>query len=90
MPGSDGGADAPRADSEYFSDGTGSATVAPMLMNVLYAGDRQPDPYRRAERLLPSGNVAATMTNGTTGPQRRPMGSPSGSGWNRRHHFRPC
>ena len=50
--------------------------------------NRQPDPYRRA-------GCAQRQRDGNdderdTGPQRRPMGSPSDNGWNGCHHFRPC
>ncbi len=40
-----------------------TATVAPTLMNVLYAGIA--NPMRIAVPGVPSGNVTATMTNGT-------------------------
>ena len=48
--------------SEYFVTEP-SATVAPTLMNVLYAGIA--NPIRIAVPGVPSGNVTATMTNGT-------------------------
>lgn len=62
MPGSDGRVMRHTFDSEYFVTEP-SATVAPMLMNVLYAGI--PNPIRIAVPGVPSGNVSATMTNGT-------------------------
>ena len=48
--------------SEYFVTEP-SATVAPTLMNVLYAGIS--NPLRIAVPGVPSSNVTATMTNGT-------------------------
>lgn len=62
MPGSDGGVMRHNFESEYFVTEP-SATVAPMLMNVLYAGIA--NPIRVAVPGVPSGNVTATMTNGT-------------------------
>ena len=49
-------------ESEYFVTEP-TATVAPTLMNVLYAGIA--NPMRIAVPGVPSGNVTATMTNGT-------------------------
>ena len=49
-------------ESEYFVTEP-SATVAPLLMNVLYAGIA--NEMRIAVPGVPSGNVTATMTNGT-------------------------
>ena len=48
--------------SEYFVTEP-SATVAPTLMNVLYSGIA--NPIRIAVPGVPSGNVTATMTNGS-------------------------
>ena len=79
MPGSDGSVMRREFESEYFVTEP-SATVAPMLMNVLYAGIA--NPIRIAVPGVPSGNVTATMTNGTLVRK--------GDQWNRRHHFRPC
>ena len=62
MPGSDGTMLRHPFESEYFVTEP-SATVAPMLMNVLYAGIS--NPIRIAVPGVPSGNVTATMTNGT-------------------------
>ena len=62
MPGSDGSVMRREFESEYFVTEP-SATVAPMLMNVLYAGIA--NPIRIAVPGVPSGNVTATMTNGT-------------------------
>lgn len=62
LPNSDGSVIRREFDSEYFvSEPT--ATVAPTLMNVLYAGIA--NPMRIAVPGVPSGNVTATMTNGT-------------------------
>ena len=62
MPGSDGSVMRREFESEYFVTEP-SATVAPMLMNVLYAGIS--NPIRIAVPGVPSGNVTATMSNGT-------------------------
>lgn len=62
MPGSDGSVMRREFESEYFVTEP-SATVAPVLMNVLYAG--YVNPIRIAVPGVPSGNVTATMTNGT-------------------------
>ena len=62
MPGSDGSVMRREFESEYFVTEP-SATVAPVLMNVLYAGIA--NPIRIAVPGVPSGNVTATMTNGT-------------------------
>lgn len=62
MPGSDGRMIRHPFESEYFVTEPG-ATVAPLLMNVLYAGI--PNPIRIAVPGIPSGSVTATMTNGT-------------------------
>ena len=62
MPNGDGSIMRRDFESEYFvSEPT--ATVAPSLMNVLYAGIA--NPMRIAVPGIPSGNVTATMTNGT-------------------------
>lgn len=61
MPGNDGSVMRHTFESEYFVTEP-SATVAPMLMNVLYAGIA--NPIRIAVPGVPSGNVTATMTNG--------------------------
>lgn len=62
MPNSDGTTMRREFESEYFVTEP-SATVAPTLMNVLYAGIE--NPIRIAVPGIPSGNVTATMTNGT-------------------------
>jgi len=62
MPGSDGSMMHREFSSEYFVTEP-SATVAPTLMNVLYSGIA--NPIRIAVPGVPSGNVTATMTNGT-------------------------
>lgn len=62
LPGSDGSIMHHNFESEYFVTEP-SATVAPMLMNVLYAGIA--NPMQIAVPGVPSGNVTATMTNGT-------------------------
>ena len=62
MPGSDGSTMRREFVSDYFVTEP-SATVAPMLMNVLYAGIA--NPIRIAVPGVPSGNVTASMTNGT-------------------------
>lgn len=62
MPGSDGSVMRREFESEYFVTEP-SATVAPTLMNVLYAGIA--NPIRIAVPGVPSGNVTATMTNGS-------------------------
>ena len=61
-PGSDGTMMRREFSSEYFVTEP-TATVAPTLMNVLYAGIA--NPIRIAVPGVPSGNVTATMTNGT-------------------------
>ena len=62
MPNSDGSVMRREFESEYFVTEP-SATVAPTLMNVLYAGID--NPIRIAVPGVPSGNVTASMTNGT-------------------------
>ncbi len=62
MPNSEGQTNRYPFESEYFVTEP-SATVAPTLMNVLYAGIA--NPIRIAVPGVPSGNVTATMTNGT-------------------------
>lgn len=62
MPNSEGSSNRYPFESEYFVTEP-SATVAPTLMNVLYAGIA--NPIRIAVPGVPSGNVTATMTNGT-------------------------
>ena len=62
MPGGDGSMMRREFESEYFVTDP-MASVAPMLMNVLYAGIA--NPIRIAVPGVPSGNVTATMTNGT-------------------------
>lgn len=62
LPNSDGTTTRQDFESEYFVTEP-SATVAPTLMNVLYAGID--NPIRIAVPGIPSGNVTATMTNGT-------------------------
>ena len=62
MPNSDGSFMRREFESEYFVTEP-SATVAPTLMNVLYAGIA--NPIRIAVPGVPSGNVTASMTNGT-------------------------
>ena len=62
MPNSEGGTNQYPFKSEYFVTEP-SATVAPTLMNVLYAGIA--NPIRIAVPGVPSGNVTASMTNGT-------------------------
>lgn len=62
LPGSDGGIVRHNFESEYYVTEP-SATVAPVLMNVLYAGIE--NEIRIAVPGVPSGNVTATMTNGT-------------------------
>lgn len=61
MPNSDGTVMRRDFESEYFVTEP-SATVAPVMMNVLYAGiDNE---IRIAVPGIPSGNVTATMSNG--------------------------
>lgn len=62
MPNSDGTLLRKEFKSEYYVTEP-SATVAPVLMNVLYAGIS--NQIRIAVPGVPSGNVTATMTNGT-------------------------
>lgn len=62
MPQSDGSKMRREFKSEYFVTEP-SATVAPTMMNVLYAGIA--NPIRIAVPGVPGGNVSATMTNGT-------------------------
>lgn len=62
MPNSDGSMLRHEFESEYFVTEP-SATVAPTLMNVLYAGI--PNPIRIAVPGVPSGSITATMTNGS-------------------------
>lgn len=61
MPNSEGSSNRYPFESEYFVTEP-SATVAPTLMNVLYAGIS--NPIRIAVPGVPSSNVTATMTNG--------------------------
>ncbi|MDH6535519.1 gliding motility protein GldM [Parabacteroides sp. 52] len=65
MPNSDGTMMVREFESEYFVTEP-SATVAPILMNVLYAGIE--NKVRIAVPGVPSGNVTATMTNGSLTP----------------------
>ena len=62
MPNADGSIMRREFESEYFVTEP-SATIAPTMMNVLYAGIA--NPMRIAVPGVPSGNVTATMTNGT-------------------------
>lgn len=62
MPNNDGTVARHNFNSEYFVTEP-TATVAPTLMNVLYAGIA--NPIRIAVPGIASGNVSATMTNGT-------------------------
>lgn len=62
MPTSDGGTLRRNFNSEYFVTEP-SATIAPTLMNVLYAGIQ--NPIRISVSGVPSGNISASMTNGT-------------------------
>ncbi|RHJ92030.1 gliding motility protein GldM [Parabacteroides bouchesdurhonensis] len=62
MPGGDGSVMRREFESEYFVTDP-MASVAPTLMNVLYAGIA--NPIRIAVPGVPSGNVTATMSNGT-------------------------
>lgn len=62
MPNSDGSVARHNFESEYFVTEP-TATVAPTLMNVLYAGIA--NPIRIAVPGIASGNVSATMSNGT-------------------------
>ena len=62
MPNSDGSVMRREFESEYFVTEP-TATIAPTLMNVLYAGIA--NPMRIAVPGVASGNVTATMTNGT-------------------------
>ncbi|MDH6304988.1 gliding motility-associated protein GldM [Parabacteroides sp. PF5-5] len=62
MPNSDGSILRRDFESEYFVTEP-NATVAPTMMNVLYAGIV--NPIRIAVPGIPSGNISATMTNGT-------------------------
>ncbi len=62
MPNSDGSILRRDFESEYYVTEP-AATVAPTLMNVLYAGIV--NPIRIAVPGIPSGSVSATMTNGT-------------------------
>lgn len=62
MPGVDGGVMRQEFESEYFVTEP-SATVASTLMNVLYAG--YPNQMRIAVPGVPSGNITASMTNGS-------------------------
>ena len=62
LPNSDGSTMRRHFESEYFVTEP-SATVAPTMMNVLYAGIQ--NPIRIAVPGVPSGNVTASMTNGT-------------------------
>lgn len=62
MPNNDGTTSRHNFESEYFVTEP-TATVAPTLMNVLYAGIA--NPIRIAVPGIASGNVSATMSNGT-------------------------
>ncbi|MDL2265434.1 gliding motility protein GldM [Parabacteroides sp. OttesenSCG-928-G07] len=62
MPNSDGSVMRHNFESQYFVTEP-SATVAPTLMNVLYAGID--NPIGIAVPGIPNSNVTATMTNGT-------------------------
>jgi len=62
MPNSDGSITRQDFESQYFVTEP-SATVAPTLMNVLYAGYE--NPIRIAVPGIPSGSITATMTNGS-------------------------
>ena len=62
MPQSDGSKMRRNFKSEYYVTEP-SATVAPTMMNVLYAGIE--NPIRIAVPGVPGGNVSASMTNGT-------------------------
>ncbi|MDH6358405.1 gliding motility protein GldM [Parabacteroides sp. PF5-9] len=62
MPNNDGSIMRRDFESEYFVTEP-SATVAPTMMNVLYAGID--NPIRIAVPGIPSGNVTAGMSNGT-------------------------
>lgn len=62
MPNNDGSVMRQNFESEYFVTEP-SATVAPLLMNVLYAGIA--NDMRIAVPGVPSGNITASMTNGT-------------------------
>ncbi len=62
MPNNDGSMMRQPFKSEYFVTEP-SATVAPLLMNVLYAGIA--NEMRIAVPGVPSGNITASMTNGT-------------------------
>lgn len=62
MPNADGSIQRHNFESEYFVTEP-SATVAPVLMNVLYAGIV--NQIQIAVPGVPSGNITATMTNGT-------------------------
>ena len=73
MPNSDGSIMRRDFESEYFVTEP-TATVAPTLMNVLYAGIA--NPMRIAVPGVPSGNVTATMTNGTL-TRSRMVGKPA-------------
>lgn len=62
LPNNDGSVMHQEFESEYFVTEP-SATVASMLMNVLYAGI--PNKMRIAVPGVPSGNITVSMTNGT-------------------------
>lgn len=62
MPNADGSVSRHNFESEYFVTEPG-ATVAPTMMNVIYAGID--NPMRIAVPGIPSGNVTASMSNGT-------------------------
>lgn len=62
MPNNDGSIMRHNFESQYFVTEP-SATVAPTMMNVLYAGID--NPMRIAVPGIPSGNVTATMSNGS-------------------------
>ena len=62
MPNADGSLMRREFESEYYVTEP-SATIAPTMMNVLYAGIA--NPMRIAVPGVPSGNVTASMTNGT-------------------------
>jgi len=62
MPNNDGSIMRHNFESQYFVTEP-SATVAPTMMNVLYAGID--NPIRIAVPGIPSGNVSASMSNGS-------------------------
>ncbi|MDH6341368.1 gliding motility-associated protein GldM [Parabacteroides sp. PFB2-12] len=75
MPNSDGSILRREFESEYYVTEP-NATVAPTMMNVMYAGIE--NPVRIAVPGVPSGNVSATMTNGRlTGSGNNWVATPS-------------